>query len=457
MIAVRNIAAVFFSAVLIFIVASFLLPSFTHALDCGPGKRPTTADDVAKGLPANSCTDEKTAEDLNGGCDYNPYLVLEKYKNSARVKISPRAGAPGTNSLQEGIDSALACRLSKLVQWAVQQGCTPKITDGFRNEEDQAQACKSVCGNPAGCPRGCAPPGGSCHQYGLAVDMPSNCTAKLAAVAGQFGLRGGTAGYPNPIHFQCIEQTTASCNKSTPSCKGGLKINPTPSTGAPFDSTIRKFLSPQPQASWQPTPVPSLNTQIPQINAATQSDCPMRQYYCSGNAIRLFCQVGQDTVVQNCPNGCSGTTCNPAPQTPQNLDGSSPLSVTNTGTPPKSTVDILSALAQGTTTKATTTAAVSPFNSSTAAQIQQQGSALAPDSAPPGVQFTSPTGSISPSGIVQQTFPDGNTNPSPTTFPQTSVTGFQNALAAIAGTLRQMLTYLQPFGGRAFNQNGFVE
>lgn len=457
MIGVRNIAAVFFSAVLIFIVASFLLPSFTHALDCGPGKRPTTADDVAKGLPANSCTDEKTAEDLNGGCDYNPYLVLEKYKNSARVKISPRAGAPGTNSLQEGIDSALACRLSKLVQWAVQQGCTPKITDGFRNEEDQAQACRSVCGNPAGCPRGCAPPGGSCHQYGLAVDMPSNCTAKLAAVAGQFGLRGGTAGYPNPIHFQCIEQTTASCNKSTPSCKGGLKINPTPSTGAPFDSTIRKFLSPQPQASWQPTPA----APIPPLGAQNSTVYPAGscapQYYCSGSSLYSRSSQCVDQIYQTCPNGCNGTACNPASQTSQSPTATSPSNVANTGTPPKSTVDILSALAQGTTTKATTTVAVSPFNSNTAAQLQQQGSALAPDSAPPGVQFTSPTGSVSPSGIVQQTFPDGNTNPSPTTFPQASVTGFQSTLAAIAGTLRQMLTYLQPFGGKAFNQDGFVE
>lgn len=41
----------------------------------------------------------------------------------------------------------------------------------YRDCKYQAVVCKSICGNPNGCPGMCAPPGQSMHQGGVAVDF----------------------------------------------------------------------------------------------------------------------------------------------------------------------------------------------------------------------------------------------------------------------------------------------
>lgn len=44
------------------------------------------------------------------------------------------------------------------------------IMSTYRSCTDQARVCSGICGNPHGCPGRCAPPGGSYHQLGLAID-----------------------------------------------------------------------------------------------------------------------------------------------------------------------------------------------------------------------------------------------------------------------------------------------
>lgn len=50
------------------------------------------------------------------------------------------------------------------LRYARDHGWQGQVTSGFRDPEQQRQACIHVCGNPNGCPGRCAPPGTSNHQ-----------------------------------------------------------------------------------------------------------------------------------------------------------------------------------------------------------------------------------------------------------------------------------------------------
>jgi LAS superfamily LD-carboxypeptidase LdcB len=45
------------------------------------------------------------------------------------------------------------------------------VVESYRSCAQQATACRSICGNPGGCPGRCAPPGKSYHQLGGAIDI----------------------------------------------------------------------------------------------------------------------------------------------------------------------------------------------------------------------------------------------------------------------------------------------
>lgn len=45
------------------------------------------------------------------------------------------------------------------------------VVQSYRTCAEQQRACRSICGNPEGCPGLCAPPGLSWHQLGAAVDI----------------------------------------------------------------------------------------------------------------------------------------------------------------------------------------------------------------------------------------------------------------------------------------------
>ena len=45
------------------------------------------------------------------------------------------------------------------------------VVQSYRSCAEQRRACRSICGNPEGCPGLCAPPGLSWHQLGAAIDI----------------------------------------------------------------------------------------------------------------------------------------------------------------------------------------------------------------------------------------------------------------------------------------------
>ena len=45
------------------------------------------------------------------------------------------------------------------------------VVQSYRSCGQQAEACRSICGDPTGCPGRCASPGTSYHQLGAAVDL----------------------------------------------------------------------------------------------------------------------------------------------------------------------------------------------------------------------------------------------------------------------------------------------
>lgn len=141
---------------------------------------------------------------LNGGCGSDPYQALARYGCTRQNECVP-AGANG----QGGINSGLACRLSKLFDAAAKAGCTPKIVSAYRSAAKQ----QAMCGSGG---TGCLGAGKSCHQYGLAIDVGS-CEGWLRQNAKNFELHFP---YYGP-HIQCIEHRVANCNPSTPPCKGG--------------------------------------------------------------------------------------------------------------------------------------------------------------------------------------------------------------------------------------------
>jgi hypothetical protein len=67
-------------------------------------------------------------------------------------------------------------RLQPVAMDAFQQaqtdaGASIPVVHSYRSCGQQRMACKSICGDPLGCPGLCAPPGRSWHQLGAAVDI----------------------------------------------------------------------------------------------------------------------------------------------------------------------------------------------------------------------------------------------------------------------------------------------
>lgn len=221
----------------------------------------------------------------NSGCDYDPYQRLQQMGViGGGVNVAPQNG-------QGGLDVALACRLTKFLKWGQDQGCAPRITSGFRTYAQQ-QAIVNRGASKAG-------PGGSCHNFGLAIDLSSRCVEKMHQAAPQFQLVSRFPGYPNPGHFQCLEHKAGAGRSSgcRQACNGGIPINPnmdalanTTNAGPPssgLSDTLRNALYGQQQpppppppmqqqslpSSQQPTsyfPIPTLP--LPGATTSTSSD-----------------------------------------------------------------------------------------------------------------------------------------------------------------------------------------
>jgi hypothetical protein len=58
-----------------------------------------------------------------------------------------------------------------------------EVVESYRPCNRQAIACRSICGDPGGCPGRCAAPGTSYHQLGAAIDISERSLGSLAIIA----------------------------------------------------------------------------------------------------------------------------------------------------------------------------------------------------------------------------------------------------------------------------------
>lgn len=221
----------------------------------------------AKSRPAAEVVKEGAK---NSGCDYDPYQKLYDLKVVASgANVSPNGqGKPG-----KGIDVSLACRLSKFLEWAKEQGCAPMIISGYRTGAEQ-QALVNAGKTKAG-------PGASCHNHGLAIDLQSRCSEKLNKAASQFQLASRVRGYPNPNHYQCLEHAGGGGrNSGCPGpCNGGIVISPdmnalantgnySPSSN--LSNIFRQALGLNQQPQQQQPPPPIQQQPLPQAQQPSQ-------------------------------------------------------------------------------------------------------------------------------------------------------------------------------------------
>lgn len=355
----------------------------------------------------------------NSGCDYDPYqkLISMGIVRSG-VQIEPK-------NRQGGIDVSLACRLTKLFEAA---GKCAQITSGYRSPELQ----KSMCGAGR---VGCAPAGGSCHQYGLAVDISGPCLEKMAQLAPKFQLV--RINIPkDPYHFQCAEhphpgrspQGERGAGCSTP-CNGGIAITgvgPGNPPSSPFTNALRDALG----LDKQPTPQQAAPT--PQ-QALPQQQQPTQYFPSSG--------TGQQTPTSGTSGQSPVSALSPASQ--------QYLGVTQSDTQPQvSIADQLLQMAYG------TTSTQQPQNTGTTVPVHLTSNDIGTVQSNPtpvmqvGTQPTQkvPVGSLQPG----QTFtsPDLGYAPSvPQTYP-TEPTGVFRVLETMKSVLLRMLEILRPMGIR---------
>ncbi len=161
---------------------------------------------------------KKGAVSCNPDEAYNLILSRDAGGRSSglSLKIKPRLD-PKTQMFVDGIDPELACRIAALMK----SDPKIKVIHGYRSVADQRRLCGA-----SGQSRGCAPPGRSCHNRGLAADLsfPKNYSrAYRQNLLSKFKLH---LAYSSNAHVQCVEHKKAnvdSCN--TPCARAGVYIS----------------------------------------------------------------------------------------------------------------------------------------------------------------------------------------------------------------------------------------
>ena len=76
------------------------------------------------------------------------------------------------------------------------------VVQSYRSCDEQAAACRNICGNANGCPGTCASPGASYHQLGAAIDITQG-SLDTAGVIGALQDNGWCQSQPDtdPGHF----------------------------------------------------------------------------------------------------------------------------------------------------------------------------------------------------------------------------------------------------------------
>src|SRR3989344_3456504 len=345
------------------LLASFAISYRVFAADDGrpcSNPRTATADDL--GFPLGSKIYPKDEARIEGGCNFNPYAVLESEFKGA-PGITPIPG--NNNTARAGLDSALACRLVKLLRFARDRGCNFKIVSAYR----ATQGCQGTAGS-------CAPQGLSCHQYGLAADIGSTlgCIKWMKdQVLGvkqpnaTFGVKiAYFSGDYSHVHIQCNETPGAQCRPATPPCNGGMRITPSDTSGIPdpsqttptsrLSNAVRQSVAPQPA----PQPAPAQTTPAPAATTPAQQTCTP-QFTCTNGVMYYQTSSCATQQYQVCQKGCNGNIC-AVSETSLISDflTKTPTTTVATSTKPAtSTFDLIGALVNPATTTVVSTVATS--------------------------------------------------------------------------------------------------
>lgn len=174
---------------------------------------------IIKGFTNASLTDIINGNIHSGGSsDPNVNTSTEPLTTGGTTDTSGRGVTSGNNGLgivptavanvsPKSIDGHLVAGwIGAIVLWARDNGWTGSVTSGIRSDQEQAQACIHVCGNPQGCPNRCAAPGTSNHKgivFPLgAVDVtnPSQFAQVLSRYPGGAPLKNALPD-TDPVHF----------------------------------------------------------------------------------------------------------------------------------------------------------------------------------------------------------------------------------------------------------------
>jgi hypothetical protein len=437
----------FFALLLVFFGLYLGLPQTSEAL--------TAAESAALRAMGINPDNASLVRQLSGGCDSNPYQQLEQYK-SGNVQITPQAGAQGGSATQGGINSVLACRLLKFFQYAQQnRGCQFRIISAYRSAQHQ----QSICG--AGRP-GCAPPGTSCHQYGLAVDI--SASAQCMSWARQFlGQRSATPGaqqfklhfpYSGP-HLQCSENAVAACNASTRGCDGsGNTVSPGPPGTQPPPGTGQRPPTSGPLGGLGSMFQPPPPQQCPPGTMMMNGSCMPQQQAMTNNPYNYLQPQSTETssplLTSSSTNLNTNTNYNSNFDTGYLNSASSLLNESSTGSTDSGTTtsiaDLLNSLAYGTpSTSATQTASGTPtvLNSSLTNEVTLSGQQY--HNAPTATS----TYVLNP--VPHQTFVSQDLSRTPPVNQYTSTASTFSILENLRKILLTVMQLLQPFGGTVPN------
>lgn len=439
-----------------------------------PGTRPATAADAAV----------KNGTVTVGTC-YNPNDVgVNQSAEQAKQDLQSFRCNAGVNT--EQLDSKFSICADKFLKQLRSTDPSACINSAFRDPNQQAAACKSICGQLS-CPGKCAAPGHSYHQKGLAVDMKSTVSNQILwAVAAQSGLvnpRG--LNISDPRHIQSSGGTDCA-GVAVPTGDTGDYYNdtnhffPAPPS-LPFSNNIRQALGMQQPPPLPPPPLPPPPAALPQPQMQPSIAAPIAasappvgtmnatpypagtcspQTYCSQSDGNIYYRATTcvDQVYQRCTSGCSGVVCN-ASSTSLNSPLGSLLTATdnknensNTNGNGTSTFDLINFFANAPAT-VTSVGTATPIDINEEIQNGADASVLTPTSTIDGsVIQTPPQGSVQYGSGQQQTFTSGDLANSPAGYTFVQSTFAQQILAQMKATLLRMLPYVQPFGGAVQTQ-----
>ncbi|QQG38182.1 MAG: M15 family metallopeptidase [Candidatus Kaiserbacteria bacterium] len=312
------------------------------------------------------------AEDLKkvtGGCESNPYPLLR-----SRYTPGPKSAVEGADGINK-LNGDFGCRLAKLLA-AYPSVC---INSAYRSNATQAvlwQRALAKYGSAEIARKWVAPPGGSNHNKGLAADLcnmpddgiPQQAAARVGltfrlgnepwhiepsgAVAGEIASGGAAPGLSlspsSGISGALREGLLGKGDQSQQMCTlpDGLRVpcNAIQNSGSAPPGGGGGGGAPSGGAA----PVGSAPPPASAVNStAYQQGVCAPAFRCLGSDRYYRTSTCVDQLYQSCPNGCTGTECNPSPTSDLLAEAlkNAPKGTSSTSTTKVSAIDQINSIA----------------------------------------------------------------------------------------------------------------